>query len=313
MATIFCSTKLSTLIGNSLQAASAAAQPIDKMDSWNGHLFLLGGKKCIVFVNKATLFTMFKLGVVKRDLADLNKFFQSCLTQQLKASGLTELPLLATWVTPASEHQFFRTDNDKVMVGTINHLVENFRYLYKGEALGPDLEARYGSFANDYMQGALKNKTPLDEIARLANGGVPVPPKPPKSPLVRDEAEGHPNPEFLISEPLSEIVRFGADRILKEFCEDRVPYEYRDQIRLECKFDGDSAIISERRPDWEGGPNWSDMAIIRFRYNNRTARWTVYWCDSKDKWHLCDDFEPTESLADLVIEVDEDESGRFWG
>ncbi len=312
MATIFCSTKLSALIGNSLPAAVAAPQPIDKMNSWNGHLFLLGGKKCIVFVNKATFFTMFKLGVAKRDLADLGKFFQSCLTQQLKASELTQLPLLANWVEPAAEHQFFRTDNDKVMVGTINNIVDIFRYGYKGQTLDPDFEVKLGAIANGYPTGALKLKTPLYEIARLANGGVPVPPTRPKSPFGPD-LPGSPNPEFLISEPLSEIMRFGAERILKEFCEDRIPPEYHDQIRLECKFDGDSAIISERRPDWEGGPNWSDMAIIRFRYSNRTARWTVYWCDSKHKWHLCDDFEPTESLANLVIEVDEDESGRFWG
>ena len=312
MATIFCSTKLSALIGNSLPAAAAATQPIDKMNAWNGHLFLLGGKKCIVFVNKATFFSMFKLGVAKRDLADLSKFFQNCITQQLKASELTELPLLASWVAPSTEHRFFRTDNDKVMVGTINNLVDNFRYGYDGQALEPSLEEKFGSSANGWILGALKNRSPLDEIARLANGGVPVPQQPPRSPFGPNEG-GQPNPEFLITEPLSEIVRFGAERILKEFCEDRVPFEYRDQIRLECSFEGESAILSECRPDWQGGPEWTKMPIVRFRYNNKTARWTVYWCDSNEKWRLCGDFEPSESLADLVVDVDEDVSGRFWG
>ncbi len=310
MANIFCSGKLSTLIG-ALPLAKEATQPIDRMDSWNAHLFMLGGKKCIIFVNKATIFTCFKLGVAKRELADLGKFFQSCVSQQLKANELSALPLLANWATPSEDHQFFRTDNDRVMVGTINNFVDLFRYSYDGRVLGPDVEVKYGCVANDYLVGALKLRTPMDEIARLANGGVPVPRKPPTNPF--GYPEGNQNPEFLISEPLSELVRLGAEKRLLQFCEDRIPPEYRDQIRLECKFEGDSAILSERRPDWQGGPDWSDMEIIRFRYNNKTAKWTVHWCDSRHKWHLCDDFEPCEALQELIDAVDEDGSGRFWG
>ncbi len=310
MSTIFCSGKLTALIGN-LAPAKEATQPIEKLYGWNAHLFMLGGKKCILFMNKATYYVCFRLGVAKRDLANLSAFFRDCLVQQLKADQLLDWPFLQEWGDPAAEHKYYGPDNDKVMVGTINHVVQNIRYAYDGRrALSADLEVRYGRVYNEYPTGALKLKTPMYEIARLANGGVPVPPTPPKNPFGLSD---DPNPEFRIAEPLSDIVRIGAEKILLQYCDDRIPDEYKDEIRLACRFEGDSAILSEQRPDWEGGPKWSDMAIIRFRYHKKTACWTVYWCDSHHAWHLCDDFEPNESLQELIDAVDDDDSARFWG
>jgi hypothetical protein len=84
-------------------------------------------------------------------------------------------------------------------------------------------------------------------------------------------------------------------------------------VRYELRFEGDSAILTECRADWMGGPDWTRLDLARFRYNPNTVKWTLYWYGTDNKWHLCGDIKPMASLPALVIEMDADDSGRFWG
>ncbi|MBI4321484.1 MAG: DUF3024 domain-containing protein [Chloroflexi bacterium] len=39
----------------------------------------------------------------------------------------------------------------------------------------------------------------------------------------------------------------------------------------------------------------------------------LYWADRNGRWHLYDDREPSRDLADLLIEVNADPTGIFFG
>ncbi len=63
------------------------------------------------------------------------------------------------------------------------------------------------------------------------------------------------------------------------FCDQRVPDDAGDQIRLEHSVRGDAITIFERRPPWREdlGPEWTRQKIAQLRYDRASATWSLYW------------------------------------
>ena len=82
MITLFCSAKLSKLLGLNTRLESIS------LDNWNGHLIAIDGRKCLVFVHKDTLYSFVLFDVLKKDLTDFEAIFIKGFLEQLNNDGL---------------------------------------------------------------------------------------------------------------------------------------------------------------------------------------------------------------------------------
>jgi hypothetical protein len=114
---------------------------------------------------------------------------------------------------------------------------------------------------------------------------------------------------------IPEHLRLAATQQVEAFFEQRVPPEARDQVRLEVAVRGNAITMVERRRPWrpDFGPEWSSQKIAQLRYDSAKRRWSLYWRDSNDRWHLYSEIKPSRDLAPLLAEVDADPAGIFWG
>ncbi len=74
--------------------------------------------------------------------------------------------------------------------------------------------------------------------------------------------------------PIPEVEKDSASKLLKQFCETRIPARVRHQIELGFRFEGSVAYLFERRPDWRGSDEWMSMDIARFRYFIGRGEWS---------------------------------------
>ena len=114
---------------------------------------------------------------------------------------------------------------------------------------------------------------------------------------------------------IPEAVRSEAIAAVERFCENRVPGEYRGEVRVDFVVRGDAVTIRELRAPWreEYGPEWSVGALAQMRFDPATRLWTLYWPDRNTRWHVYEDAEPTDDVEWLLREIDLDPSGIFWG
>ena len=112
---------------------------------------------------------------------------------------------------------------------------------------------------------------------------------------------------------LPELVRRSVDRDVGRYCEQRVPSNLRDEIRVEYEVRGNSVTIVERRPPRrpESSPEWSRLTVAQLRYEDDA--WALYWSDRNGKWHFYDLFEPSPDLSAALNEIDDDPTAIFWG
>lgn len=54
-----------------------------KFSDWNAHLFFMDKRKCIVFVNILTYYSVFIVDIVKKDLKNINEIFMKRFKEQL--------------------------------------------------------------------------------------------------------------------------------------------------------------------------------------------------------------------------------------
>lgn len=104
-----------------------------------------------------------------------------------------------------------------------------------------------------------------------------------------------------------------VDVKLKRFCEERVPLHVREDIRLFHTVRGNSVTIVESRPTFSNRAEWSEMKVAQLRYCPDTREWTLYCADRNSRWHPYYDIDSSTNLDDLLLEVDEDPTGIFWG
>lgn len=106
-----------------------------------------------------------------------------------------------------------------------------------------------------------------------------------------------------------------AEKLVRTYCEQRIPPHIRDQIRLETATRGRTVTILERRPPWrpDWGPEWSSSKVAQLRYETGAGTWTLHWSDRNGRWHLYNLVEPSPDVEPLLEEIDRDPTGIFWG
>ena len=125
MTRIYCSEKLETFFG---QVASLPPEKKNsKFGDWNGHLFSVGRKKCLIFINNKTAYTILMVDVSKKDLTNFPTLFKETFIQQLDNDiALTERQEIEIRKELA-QFEICRTNNDKKIIGTINHHLESIK------------------------------------------------------------------------------------------------------------------------------------------------------------------------------------------
>ena len=103
--------------------------------------------------------------------------------------------------------------------------------------------------------------------------------------------------------------------MVRRYCDDKVPPQHRDQLRVECGVRGRSITIYDCQASWHPDlqPDWSRVPIAQLRYDPDGHRWRLFYSDRNSRWHPYDMVGPTRGLADLLAEIDADPTGIFWG
>jgi len=112
---------------------------------------------------------------------------------------------------------------------------------------------------------------------------------------------------------LSELTKKRVEKILNEYCSEKVSVYLHDEIRLAFKFRADSVTLCEERPAFGKTGIWAQIPVAQFRFRPRTKEWVLYYPDRNSKWYEYEMIDPSRNFETLLKEVHEDPTGIFWG
>jgi hypothetical protein len=122
MPIIFCSTKLSKIIGLKTR------QPSICLDNWNGHIFYLEGRKCLVFVHKETFYSFVIFDILKKHLNNFKKVFIDNLLNQLDKDQLLTKEIQNFLLDDFENLELSTTNGDKSTIGFMNDCITRLTY-----------------------------------------------------------------------------------------------------------------------------------------------------------------------------------------
>ncbi|MBI5675042.1 MAG: DUF3024 domain-containing protein [Nitrospirae bacterium] len=114
--------------------------------------------------------------------------------------------------------------------------------------------------------------------------------------------------------PLPVLVKTLVEKKVGEYCKNKVPPDVLSELNISYNIRGNSITLFENRAPWRPDmKEWTSMPIAQMRYDNKTGEWTLYCVDRNDKWHKYLDFDPTKNIDELLVEINKDPTGIFWG
>ncbi|HET6244211.1 MAG TPA: hypothetical protein VFF35_06795 [Bacteroidia bacterium] len=115
MVNIFCTRKLETFVDIKEKPETNP----ENDNNWNGHLISIGGRKCLYFVEKKTLYSILLIDILKKDLKQLEKLFFNELLIQLQEDKIYKPEYGKYLIENYSSLRLFQTDNDQKTMGTM--------------------------------------------------------------------------------------------------------------------------------------------------------------------------------------------------
>jgi len=105
------------------------------------------------------------------------------------------------------------------------------------------------------------------------------------------------------------IVRQWVDALNSE-----VPEHVRTQLRYEIDTYRNALTLVECRPVEVANPagDWFRVPFARLRFT-RSRGWELYYSDRDSDFHVYDLVEPTQDVAILLAEIDDDPTCIFFG
>ena len=113
--------------------------------------------------------------------------------------------------------------------------------------------------------------------------------------------------------PLPELLKKRAEKLLKEYCQTRVPSWLKEEMRLDYTLEGETATIYQERRRCQGSCEWFRFPMAQFRYTDRLRQWSLHHYDHDQQWRLYLHINPNLDLGKLIKAVDDDPLGFFWG
>lgn len=108
--------------------------------------------------------------------------------------------------------------------------------------------------------------------------------------------------------PLQELER--VEQLVGELCRRR---SEEGEVCVSFSVRGDRVTLVESRPFFVDPKNWFDMKVAQLEYNPDTGIWTLYWYSMKNKRFPYPTGRNRDTLEKLVLEVERDPTGIFWG
>ena len=121
--------------------------------NWTGNLITVNGKKCLLFVDKKTLYYFLMPYFSKKYLPRLKELFLFEFVEQLKRDDLYSREIAQYFVENFKEIKFFRTDNDQKTLGAVRDFEYTIQHYYPSM---PDRDIALDMLRNEHM-----NKYPL--------------------------------------------------------------------------------------------------------------------------------------------------------
>ncbi len=126
MTRVYCTKKLKEFIGDVDETLPVDYNDI-KTSDWNAHLFYVNKRKCIVFVNILTYYSVFVADIIKIDLKNIDEIFGKRLKEQLRHDGVVKDYENACFLTEGPKIRFIKTNSNKKVIGRINDFVYMFK------------------------------------------------------------------------------------------------------------------------------------------------------------------------------------------
>jgi hypothetical protein len=147
--TIYCSKKLEIFLG----PIASKIQPIESssLGDWNGHLFTIDRRKCLIFMNNKTCYSVVMTNVLKKDVNDFRQVFKERLIRQLDYDLNINERQEIRFRKELQDIVLAKSNNDKKIIGTINHHVENLKYSNYGGGIENWDEVNVTGILNDYL------------------------------------------------------------------------------------------------------------------------------------------------------------------
>jgi hypothetical protein len=159
MARIYCTRKLQDFIGEVKEELPENLNGIS-MNDWNAHLFFIDKKKCLIFMNNLTFYTLFVTGILKKDLKDIDTIFYTRLREQLISDRIINGSELPESVFSELKPTFYKTINNKKVIGRVNDFVSVFKI---------HCSYKYGSLKdmNVVFENRIINETPTGKLLEV--------------------------------------------------------------------------------------------------------------------------------------------------
>ena len=105
-----------------------------------------------------------------------------------------------------------------------------------------------------------------------------------------------------------------VDRVVGQWCLKQVPAPMKNKVDYDYEVDGQSVVIFEVRPAWDGAPGEiTRRPIVKFRYFKVRQYWQIYWMRASGKWELYEPSPTARNLEGALKVVNGDHYGCFFG
>lgn len=112
----------------------------------------------------------------------------------------------------------------------------------------------------------------------------------------------------------SELHLHQVESLVKRLVESRRPPEHiRQKLDIGYRITGQSFEIFEIRPKWLYPGVSQEFPVAKATYVKSSELWKLYWMRADLKWHRYDLLPGSESLQDVLKEIEEDPYCCFWG
>jgi uncharacterized protein with HEPN domain len=102
---------------------------------------------------------------------------------------------------------------------------------------------------------------------------------------------------------------------VENYCAERIPSQYLDEVRVECTRRGNNLTIFETRAPLqpEQRRDWTRQPVAQLRYDPSSRHWTLYCADRNGRWHRYTHSQPSQTIRTLLRDITADPTGIFWG
>ncbi|WP_262245444.1 DUF3024 domain-containing protein [Parapedobacter soli] len=89
--------------------------------------------------------------------------------------------------------------------------------------------------------------------------------------------------------------------------------ETRKKLDFGCSWDGQTALLSEIRPQWNDPTRILELPFAKLRFVKSSKIWKLYWTRASGKWEAYEPRPESTELHKLLTEIKNDAYGCFLG